>query len=87
MAYRREYPSAPQRKKRRKPLGLALLLAAVLMLCSHPSVRKTAMELLIPGDRQVTWQALETMAEELRRGEPLGEAAEAFCLEILSHGN
>ena len=87
MAYRREY--LPIGKKQKKPAFRGRLLLAVVLvaLCFQKDCRETAAELLIPGDREITWRALEAMAADLRTGEPLGEAAEAFCREILSHGN
>jgi hypothetical protein len=43
-------------------------------------------DLLLPGDEQVTSAALEGMVSDLRSGEPIGEAVETFCREILAGG-
>ena len=42
-------------------------------------------KLILPGDEAVTGQALTVLVEDLRAGEPVGDAVRAFCGEILTH--
>ena len=41
---------------------------------------------LIPGDPDVTMEAVECFANDLVNGQPFTVAAETFCLRILSNG-
>jgi hypothetical protein len=59
------------------------VLAVTFML---PRGRLWFRDLLLPGDEQVTSAALEGMVSDLRSGEPIGEAVETFCREILAGG-
>ena len=62
---------------------LAFVLAVTFMF---PRGRLWFRDLLLPGDEQVTSAALEGMVSDLRSGEPIGEAVETFCREILAGG-
>lgn len=63
--------------------GITAVLALMLML---PDGRLWIRDLLLPGDEEVTAVALENMVSDLRSGEPVGEAVEAFCKEIIAGG-
>lgn len=90
MGYRIEYGAKGSRRRRIKRLnkhhGLAFagILPVVLLLVMlfWPAVRN----ILLPGDREVTAAALDTLAGELRNGEAFGSAVTAFCQEIIDHG-
>jgi hypothetical protein len=43
-----------------------------------------ALDFLIPGDREVTKEAFNTMVEDVREGESVSEAITAFCEEIFA---
>lgn len=62
---------------------IAAVLAFALMI---PGGRLWLRDLILPGDEEITAAALENMVGELRSGEPVGEALEAFCREILAGG-
>ena len=65
-------------------IGFAgVALAAALMV---PQGRLWLRDLLLPGDEEITASALEGMVSDLRAGEPVREAVEAFCREILAGG-
>jgi hypothetical protein len=51
-----------------------------------PQGRLWLRDLLLPGDEEITASALEGMVSDLRAGEPVREAVEAFCREILAGG-
>lgn len=44
-------------------------------------------QILLPGNEEVTARAVTVLVEDLRAGEPVGDAVRAFCGEIIAHGN
>ena len=78
MAYRIDYPG--RRKKRRFPYWIFLILAFVVLLV----VPKDDLEYwLLPGNPEVTAQALSELVKTLRQGTNAGQAVAAFCRSIL----
>ena len=78
MAYRIDYPG--RRKKRRFPYWIFLILAFAVLL----AVPKDDLEYcLLPGDPEVTAQALSELVKTLRQGTNAGQAVAAFCGSIL----
>lgn len=78
MAYRIDYPG--RRKKRRFPYWILLILAFAVLL----AVPKDDLEYwLLPGDPEVTAQALSELVKTLRQGTNAGQAVAAFCGSIL----
>lgn len=78
MAYRIDYPG--RRKKRRFPNWIFLILAFVVLL----AVPKDDLEYwLLPGNPEVTAQALSELVKTLRQGTNAGQAVAAFCGSIL----
>lgn len=78
MAYRIDYPG--RRKKRRFPYWIFLILAFVVLL----AVPKDDLEYwLLPGDPEVTAQALSELVKTLRQGTNAGQAVASFCGSIL----
>lgn len=91
MGYRVEYEPMEKRKveekkSRRVPaLTAAFLLFFFLLVHAFwPRGREVLGEILWPGDAAVTAAALEQFAQELRMGQPLGDAVEGFCREIIA---
>ncbi len=90
MGYRIEYDGSTAQKtiirisKGKKRLMLTIL-AAVLTLgaVAFPRSRGILRDLLLPGDEEVTTAALEGLVEDLKEGEPFGDAVETFCREII----
>ena len=56
----------------------------ILLLMGYLRIGK--MGNLLPGDPNVTAQALENMTDSLSSGERLKDAIVTFCQEILDHG-
>lgn len=87
MGYRIEYPESSHRRRRpgRRWLPVWILLCTLVLmgLCWKDS-RYFIQRLLFPGDAAAALAELERLAGNLRRGEPLGEALEAFCVGIVS---
>lgn len=78
MAYRIDYPG--RRKKRRFPYWILLILVFAVLL----AVPKDDLEYwLLPGDPEVTAQALSELVKTLRQGTNAGQAMAAFCGSIL----
>ena len=78
MAYRIDYPG--RRKKRRFPYWILLILVFAVLL----AVPKDDLEYwLLPGDSEVTAQALSELVKTLRQGTNAGQAVVAFCGSIL----
>lgn len=78
MAYRIDYPG--RQKKRRFPYWIFLILAFVVLL----AVPKDDLEYwLLPGNPEVTAQALSELVKTLRQGTNAGQAVAAFCGSIL----
>ncbi len=93
MGYRITYENGIIRKKavgerrfRWKRWGCGCLGVALAVALMLPQGRLLVRDLLLPGDEDVTAAALEEMVENIRAGEPVGEAVEAFCREILAGG-
>ena len=64
-------------------LGFVLLFSAACMI---PQVRAALLELLLPGDPEVTATALERLVETVSEGESIQTALTEFCREIIEHG-
>jgi len=78
VAYRIDYPG--RRKKRRFPYWIFLILAFTVLL----AVPKDDLEYwLLPGNPEVTAQALSELVKTLRQGTNAGQAVAAFCGSIL----
>lgn len=78
MAYRIDYPG--RQKKRRFSYWIFLILAFVVLL----AVPKDDLEYwLLPGNPEVTAQALSELVKTLRQGTNAGQAVAAFCGSIL----
>lgn len=95
MGYRIEYGQSlkketvhpfPIFKIKKATVYTALIVVAVIifLLCiGTESIRS----FILPGDPVVTEHALNTFAEQIRVGEPLKDAAAAFCHEIIVGAN
>ena len=82
--YNSRFPIKPFNKVWTK-LASYLLIVSVLILCLFGYARETVKSWLLPGDPTVTEDALISMVEDIRAGEPIGDAITAFCLEILEN--
>lgn len=77
MAYRIEYSG----KKRARRFPFWVLLAAALALLAIP--KQEIARWLLPGDPDVTAQALSQLLDTLRRGSNAGQAVAAFCKSVV----
>lgn len=91
MGYRIDYGSFKPAKSKKKiniPRVIAMttgFLAAFFLATGlfWESGRQKLQRFLLPGDPDVTGQALETMISQIKDGEPLSDAVTAFCKEVI----
>lgn len=74
----------PAEKKRGRWQYVAAIVLAVVIALLCVDIWN-GRQWLLPGDPQVTAQALDTMVDSIREGEPLGEAITCFCREIIEN--
>ena len=93
MGYRITYENGVIRKQmlrvrrlRWKRWGAGVAAAGLAVALMLPAGRLWIRDLLLPGDEEITAAALESMVSDLQAGEPMGEALETFCKEILAGG-
>lgn len=85
MGYKIRYgPRIPAEKKRGswQFIAVIVLAAAITLLCVDIW---NGRQWLLPGDPQITAQALDTMVDSLRAGGSVGEAITCFCREIIEN--
>lgn len=93
MSYKIVYgPEMKQEKKLRSSvMGLRTKIAAFLLLfavtvrLAWPEGTAVLREILIPTDLTAAEQAFQSMMEDLRRGENLGDAITVFCRQIIEN--
>lgn len=93
MSYRITYgpPVPPCYQKQDKPSHLRLMTAAWFVLFAllvrlfFPAGSAQLRRMLLPDTHDVTQVALYSFMSDLRSGEKLGDALNAFCAEIISH--
>ena len=73
----------PVRNKKKNNPTAAVVVALILVVCMGIGLRTGW---LIPGDPQVTTEAISHMVDMLRQGQPVQDAVTAFCTEVLEHG-
>lgn len=90
MGYLIEYDKGMTKKRAiyRKKSGAGRILALALLLGTMllPAGRTALRNLILPGNEEITAHALEALAEDLKAGDTVGEAVEAFCKEIIHGG-
>jgi hypothetical protein len=93
MGYRIEYNGAtlkrrevriPRKKRNQITVAVIALLTAALLL--WPASRRRIVDIILPGDEEVTTAALNGLLKDLTEGEPMGEAVHTFCVEIIAGG-
>ena len=87
--YRIEYEMFPLYQKRSgyKKLNfgllIVLLVSLVMLIRFNPLAANAVQELLVPGDFDVTTNALQQLSEALDNGDSFVEAVDAFCDAIM----
>ena len=91
MAYRVEYGSGGAkrteiRKKKRNggKVWVSFLLFLLLVRLYWPAGTEALRRLFLPGASQTAFTEVKTLTEQLRAGEPFGQAIESYCRKILT---
>lgn len=90
MSYKISYGETAKMKMRKPNIRFVVPVAAVLAaalgvtarLC-WPDETKQLIEALFPLTSDSSQQALKSFSENIRAGEPIGDAVTAFCREII----
>lgn len=89
MAYRVDYNnnggrSAGTGEKKRVFRGIVIcfFLFLILVQLFWPRGQEAIRKLLLPGATETVWAAVDGFADQLRTGEPLGEALDALCRSV-----
>ena len=78
--YQNRIHKRPIKKRGKLPwAGIISGALALLLLCG-------GWRWLLPGNARVTEAALGQLVENVRAGEPMGEAITVFCREIIANG-
>lgn len=78
------------REKRFRIPGMAAVCFLLFLLLVNgiwPRGREVLQKILWPGNGETTLLAAEAFVQELRYGEPIGDAVESFCREILQRAD
>lgn len=76
-----------QRKRKINKRSIRIILITVLVGATliFPKTRRLLKTVILPGDEEVTGQALQSLVEDLHQGSSIPEAVDAFCREIIAH--
>lgn len=93
MSYHIEYGpvNLPKHAENHKPLRLRIITAVFLLSFAlmvrqfFPASADRLRRILLPCTPTVTQQALDYMMNDLRSGEPLGQAFTTFCTYIIDN--
>ena len=89
MAYQIQYGKASPQERiaimrySKKTMRLKWVVAVVAIFATTLLARFGLLDFLIPGDREVTRNAFNTMVDDVQNGESVRTALTAFCEEIL----
>lgn len=83
--HKKKYPTDSMLRRGRK-YGIIIAVAGLLLCVSVSKLRSGFVQMLIPGDDDVTKASFAIMMEKLQEGSPLIDAVTAFCQEILNDG-
>lgn len=95
MGYRIQYGSDLERKPEGAGSFLRIvtltfvffLLFCVVAFAYWPGGREALGCLFFPGGGETALEAAEVFVSELYNGEPISDALEHFCRDIINHGN
>ena len=74
-----KYPKNSRTKNRSHKYWILLLLSASALCIKLYGIP----DFLIPGNKEITKSAVQTMILDLRSGESLDDAITGFCMEII----
>ena len=82
------HQTAKYQKKEKLRLRRFFLAVIILAACLTPIAvfRNEILDMITPGNPEVTRRAAQNMVEALREGESVNDAVTAFCLEVIRDG-
>lgn len=91
MAYRVEYGSGGakrseigEKKRGRGKVWVCFFLFLLLVRLFWPAGTEVLRKLVLPGASQTAFAQVQTLTEQIRTGEPFGQALESYCRRILA---
>jgi len=95
MAYRIEYASSRRERPDKRPSILRILVLTAgyfvlfcMIICTFwPQGREVFAHFLFPGGARPAMAAAEVFVAELQNGEPIADALEHFCREIIAYAH
>lgn len=88
MAYRVDYADskgqvmAQEKKHFFRSLIICFFLFLILVQLFWPKGQEAIQKLLLPGATETVWAAVDSFADRLQTGEPVGEALDALCRTV-----
>lgn len=76
-----------QKKKTNSSMSIKLVILGLLITLSIFLGNSGYLDFMIPGNKEATTAAFESMIQDVQNGENVKEAITAFCLEILEGSN
>lgn len=77
----------PLVNNKRKALTVTIGLLAVVIIFFILGNAVDLRQYVLPGNPEITGNALNALASDIKEGESLGSAITAFCREIIEHAN
>lgn len=88
MAYRVDYDNvgrqAAGREKKHifRSVVICFFLFLILVQLFWPRGQEAIRKILLPGATEAVWAAVDGFADQIRTGEPVGEALDALCRSV-----
>lgn len=76
-------PVKPKKRRLRRWLGICCILM-ILGALVFPKGRRVIRDVILPGDEEVTAEALQCLISDLRAGDEVSEAVTAFCHHVIT---
>ena len=83
--HNRKYNTCSKKKRSYKKLLFPALMGMLFASFFIKQVRSTIVDIIFPGDSEVTFRAAENMTRDLKEGESFKSAFTDFCVEIISN--
>jgi len=91
MAYRVDYADGGRQTsvcEKKHPLRAVLIcffLFLILVQLFWPEGKEAIQKYLLPGATETVWAAVDGFADQVRTGEPVGEALETLCRNVFQN--
>lgn len=88
MAYRVDYTdggrqaAVHEKKHSIRAVLICFFLFLIFVQLFWPQGKEAIQKLLLPGATETVWAAVDVFADQVRTGEPVGEALETLCRNV-----